>query len=99
MRLPLPPSRWLVAVLLAYTAGFVAFWPRVFLIVDEERYVAQAVAFASGHGLLALVAVLGSLYPVMTVLLAHVILGERLTAPQKLGVAIALGGVCAIAAG
>jgi drug/metabolite transporter (DMT)-like permease len=55
-------------------------------------------AFASGHGLLALVSVLGSLYPVMTVLLAHVILGERLTRPQKLGITVALGGVAAIAA-
>ena len=55
-------------------------------------------AFASGHGLLALVSVLGSLYPVMTVLLAHVLLGERLTRPQKAGVAIALAGVALIAA-
>jgi drug/metabolite transporter (DMT)-like permease len=54
-------------------------------------------ALASGHGLLALVAVLGSLYPVMTVLLAHVLLGERLTRPQQLGVAVALAGVAAIA--
>ncbi|NUR78200.1 MAG: EamA family transporter, partial [Thermoleophilia bacterium] len=56
-------------------------------------------AFASGHGLLALVAVLGSLYPVLSVLLAHVLLGERLTRPQQAGVAVALAGVCAIAAG
>jgi drug/metabolite transporter (DMT)-like permease len=56
-------------------------------------------AFATGHGLLALVAVLGSLYPVVTVLLAHVFLGERLTRPQQAGVAVALAGVCAIAAG
>jgi uncharacterized membrane protein len=55
-------------------------------------------AYASGHGLLALVAVLGSLYPVVTVLLAHVVLGERLTATQKAGVGVALAGVCAIAA-
>ena len=55
-------------------------------------------AYASGHGLLALVAVLGSLYPIVTVLLAHVVLGERLTATQKGGVAVALAGVCAIAA-
>ena len=54
-------------------------------------------AFASGHGLLSLVSVLGSLYPVVTVILAHVLLGERLTRAQKLGVAIALGGVAAIA--
>jgi drug/metabolite transporter (DMT)-like permease len=56
-------------------------------------------AYASGHGLLALVAVLGSLYPIVTVLLAHVVLGERLTSVQKAGVAVALAGVCAIAAG
>ncbi len=55
-------------------------------------------AFASGHGLLALVSVLGSLYPVMTLLLAHVLLGERLTRAQQAGVAIALAGVVAIAA-
>jgi drug/metabolite transporter (DMT)-like permease len=56
-------------------------------------------AFASGHGLLALVAVLGSLYPVVTVLLAHVLLGERLTRTQQAGVAVALTGVIAIAGG
>jgi drug/metabolite transporter (DMT)-like permease len=55
-------------------------------------------AFASGHGLLALVSVLGSLYPVVTVVLAHAILGERLTRTQQIGVAVALGGVAAIAA-
>src|SRR5207253_1458708 len=55
-------------------------------------------AFASGHALLSLVAVLGSLYPVVTVLLAHVLLGERLTRPQQLGVGVALAGVAAIAA-
>ena len=55
-------------------------------------------AFASGHGLLSLVAVLGSLYPVVTVLLAHVLLGERLTRRQQAGVAVALAGVAAIAA-
>jgi drug/metabolite transporter (DMT)-like permease len=55
-------------------------------------------AFASGRGLLALVSVLGSLYPIATVLLAHVLLGERLTRAQKLGVGVALAGVCVIAA-
>jgi drug/metabolite transporter (DMT)-like permease len=55
-------------------------------------------AYATAHGLLALVAVLGSLYPVVTVLLAHVLLGERLTRAQQVGIAIALAGVCAIAA-
>jgi drug/metabolite transporter (DMT)-like permease len=55
-------------------------------------------AVASGHGLLALVSVLGSLYPIVTVLLAHVLLGERLTRAQQAGVAVAMAGVVAIAA-
>ena len=55
-------------------------------------------AFASGHGLLSLVSVLGSLYPVVTLLLAYVVLHERLTRAQQAGVAIALVGVIAIAA-
>jgi drug/metabolite transporter (DMT)-like permease len=55
-------------------------------------------AVASGHGLLALVSVLGSLYPVVTLLLAYVFLHERLTRTQKGGVAMALAGVVAIAA-
>jgi drug/metabolite transporter (DMT)-like permease len=54
-------------------------------------------AYASGHGLLAIVSVLGSLYPVTTVLLAHILLGERLTRTQQVGVAVALAGVAAIA--
>jgi drug/metabolite transporter (DMT)-like permease len=56
-------------------------------------------ALASGHGLLSLVAVLGSLYPVVTVLLAHVVLGERLTRFQIGGVAVALAGVAALSTG
>ena len=55
-------------------------------------------AFASSHGLLSLVSVLGSLYPVVTLLLAYVVLHERLTRTQQAGVAIALAGVVAIAA-
>jgi drug/metabolite transporter (DMT)-like permease len=56
-------------------------------------------AFASGHGLLSLVSVLGSQYPVVTVILAHLLLGERLTRGQRAGVLVALAGVAAIAAG
>jgi drug/metabolite transporter (DMT)-like permease len=56
-------------------------------------------ALASGHGLLAIVSVLGSMFPVMTVVLAHVLLGERLTATQLVGVAVALAGVAALSAG
>jgi drug/metabolite transporter (DMT)-like permease len=56
-------------------------------------------AFASSHALLALVSVLGSLYPIVTVVLATVLLGERLTRTQQVGIAVALAGVLAIAGG
>jgi drug/metabolite transporter (DMT)-like permease len=54
-------------------------------------------ALSSTHGLLALVSVLGSLYPLVTVLLAYVLLGERLGRLQRTAVLVALIGVCALA--
>jgi drug/metabolite transporter (DMT)-like permease len=58
-----------------------------------------AYAVASRHGLLALVAVLSSLYPVVTVLLARVVPDERLRSVQTVGVIAALAGVILIGAG
>ena len=55
--------------------------------------------WASTRGLVSVVAVLGSLYPVVTVLLAWVLLHERLGRLQTLGVAGALAGVVLIGAG
>ena len=55
-------------------------------------------ALASREGLLAIVSVLGSLYPIPTVVLAHVVLRERITRVQRLGVAVALAGVAMVAA-
>lgn len=51
------------------------------------------------HGLLSVVAVVTSMYPASTVLLARVILGERLHLIQALGLAVAVAGVIAIASG
>lgn len=56
-------------------------------------------AIATTQGLLAIVSVLGSLYPVVTVILAWAILRERLAPAQYVGVAVALIGVAAISAG
>ena len=56
-------------------------------------------ALASGRGLLALVSVLGSLYPIVTVLLAYALLHERLTRLQQAGVLAALVGVALVSAG
>ena len=55
-------------------------------------------AVASGHGLLSIVSVLGSLYPVVTVLLAYALLHERLTRLQRAGVVAALAGVALVSA-
>jgi drug/metabolite transporter (DMT)-like permease len=56
-------------------------------------------AVASRSSLLTVVAVLGSLYPVATVLLARRLHAERLRPVQVLGVVGALGGVALLAAG
>jgi drug/metabolite transporter (DMT)-like permease len=55
--------------------------------------------WASTRGLVSVVAVLGSLYPVVTVLLARVVHHERLAVVQNAGVVAALAGVGLIAAG
>lgn len=56
-------------------------------------------ATASTKGLLSLVAVLGSLYPVATILLARGLLGERVRRVQEVGIVLALTGVALIAGG
>jgi drug/metabolite transporter (DMT)-like permease len=56
-------------------------------------------ALASRHGLLSVVSVLASLYPLATVLLARAILRERVRRVQEVGIVVALGGVLLIAAG
>jgi drug/metabolite transporter (DMT)-like permease len=56
-------------------------------------------AASSKHGLLSVVSVLASLYPVVTVLLARIVLGERVQRSQDVGVVTALAGVVLISAG
>jgi drug/metabolite transporter (DMT)-like permease len=56
-------------------------------------------AVASTKDLLSVVAVLSSLYPVVTIALARFYLGERLSGPQKLGAAASLSGAVLISAG
>ena len=55
-------------------------------------------AYAATTGNLAVVGVLGSLYPVATVVLARWLLGERLSGGQNAGVVLALTGVGLLAA-
>jgi drug/metabolite transporter (DMT)-like permease len=51
------------------------------------------------HGLISVVSVLGSLYPIVLVVLAHLVLAERIARPQLAGVVAALAGVVLISAG
>jgi drug/metabolite transporter (DMT)-like permease len=43
--------------------------------------------------------VLGSLYPVATILAAYLLLGERISRMQRSGVVLALAGIALVAAG
>ena len=56
-------------------------------------------AAASTRGLLSIVAVLSSLYPIVIVVLARLLLSERIARPQLAGVAVALAGVALVSAG
>jgi drug/metabolite transporter (DMT)-like permease len=64
-------------------------------VCDATAEVSFAVATTAGH--LAVVSVLSSLYPVVTVLLAVVLLRERLRPVQAVGAAGALAGVLLLA--
>lgn len=77
-RTPLPARR---VVATAIVAG----------LVDSVATITFLAAIRSGP--LALAAVLGGLYPVGTILLAHFFLGERMTAKERIGVGMALAAV------
>jgi drug/metabolite transporter (DMT)-like permease len=57
------------------------------------------VAFATTHGPAGIVAVLSALYPVTTILLARILLAERLGRERRVGAVLALGGAAAVAVG
>ena len=73
--------------------------PALLLIAVLDTLANLLFALATREGLLSLVAVAGSLYPVATILLARLVLGERLAAVQRAGVGLSLAGVVLIAAG
>jgi drug/metabolite transporter (DMT)-like permease len=66
----------------------------VLIIAGDSMY-----ATASTHGLLSVVAVLSTLYPVVTIALARAFIGERIERQQSAGIAMCMGGVVAISAG
>ena len=67
-------------------------------VLDTGGNALFAVA-SSRHGLLSVVSVLASLYPVVTVLLARITLGERVQRLQDVGVLATLVGVVLVSAG
>jgi drug/metabolite transporter (DMT)-like permease len=56
-------------------------------------------AAASAQGLVSITSVLASLYPIVTVLLARAVLGERVARSQEGGILLTLAGVALISAG
>src|SRR5436190_2873302 len=56
-------------------------------------------AAASAGGLVSVTSVLASLYPIVTVVLARVLLGERVARSQEAGIGLTLAGVALISAG
>jgi drug/metabolite transporter (DMT)-like permease len=57
------------------------------------------VAFATTKGAAGIVAVLSALYPVVTVVLARLLLGERLSPARRVGGGVALAGAALVAVG
>ena len=73
-------------------------WPTFAAIGLLDTGANTAFAIATTGGLLSLVAVLGGLFPVVTVALAYFILHERLRPIQRAGVLLALAGIPLISA-
>lgn len=74
-------------------------WPVLLFVGAADLSANILFVSASTQGMVSIAAVLGSLYPVMTIMLARAFLGERLRWVQNVGVGLALLGVVAIATG
>jgi drug/metabolite transporter (DMT)-like permease len=73
--------------------------PAVFAIGILDAIAAFSYTTATTKGMLSLVSVLSALYPAVSVILAALILKERLRGSQFLGVVLAIAGIALISAG
>jgi drug/metabolite transporter (DMT)-like permease len=75
-------------------------WPLVIVIAAGCADTLGNLLFAasSGHGLVSVTSVLASLYPIVTVVLAGVVLKERIGGTQRVGVVLTLAGIVLISA-
>ncbi len=79
--------------------GRAGMWVVLIAIGLLDSAATELFAVATTKGLLSVVAVLASLYPVLVAILARVVLHERLTVVQRGGAVAAVAGAAAISAG
>jgi drug/metabolite transporter (DMT)-like permease len=81
------------------TGGIRAAWPVLIAIGVLDTGGNTLFAAASAHGSVSVTAVLASLYPVVTVLLARYRLRERVHRLQELGIALTIAGIVLVSTG
>jgi drug/metabolite transporter (DMT)-like permease len=90
----------ILLIVLVKRPRFVVRWPdapRLMLVGVLDQSANVLYGLASTVGLVSLSAVLASLYPLVTVILARLVLNERISGMQKSGVALAITGVALVA--
>jgi drug/metabolite transporter (DMT)-like permease len=93
MRLTSVTILLVVALVLRTAGGVTARETPVLLAIGCGDLLANGLfAFASSRGQVSIASVLGSLYPVVTIIWARLFLDERLKRVQQVGVALAVGG-------
>jgi drug/metabolite transporter (DMT)-like permease len=93
-----------VAIAIAFTTrarvrGSLRLWPLLIAVGVVDTGATLLFGAAGNRGLLSVVAVLASLYPVIVAILARIFLDERLAPSQLAGAAGALLGIALISAG
>ncbi|HJS49052.1 MAG TPA: DMT family transporter, partial [Gaiellaceae bacterium] len=76
-----------------------AMWPVLVTVGLVDTFANVLVATATTRGAAGIVAVLSSLYPVVTIVLARIVLAETLSAQKRIGGVVALAGAAFVAAG